>query len=150
MAIREIRTFDDPVLRKKCRKIEAVDSRIRQILSDMADTMYKTPNGGGLAANQVGILKCLVVMDMGSGLYQLVNPEIIDQSGEQLVTEGCLSFPGVWGELRRPQKVTVRALNENGEEITFEAEDALAKCVCHELDHLDGIVFTDKVIRYIK
>jgi peptide deformylase len=150
MAIREIRTFDDPVLRKKCRKVETADDHVRQILSDMVDTMYQTPNGGGLAANQVGILKRLVVMDMGSGLYQLINPEIIDQSGEQLVTEGCLSFPGVWGELKRPQKVVVRAQNEKGEEITFEAEDALAKCVCHELDHLEGIVFTDKVIRYVK
>lgn len=150
MALREIRTFDDPVLRKKSRPVREVDDKIRELLRDMADTMYHTPNGGGLAACQVGILKRLVVIDLGDGLIQLVNPEITEAQGEQLVTEGCLSFPNVWAKLRRPARVTVKALNELGRPVTIRGEGVMAKCLCHELDHLDGIVFTEKADSFLQ
>ena len=145
MALRKIRISNDPILRKKCREVEVVDDKIRQILKDMEDTMYNTENCGGLAAPQVGILKRLVVIDMGYGLLQLVNPKIIKQSGSQEVTEGCLSIPNVFGKLKRPAKVTVKALNENGKKIILTGTGDLAKCFCHEIDHLDGILFTDLV-----
>lgn len=150
MALREIRKFDDEVLRKKSKPVSKVDDHTRQLLNDMAETMYHAPNGGGLAACQVGILRRLVVADMGMGLIKLVNPEIIREEGEQLVIEGCLSYPDVWGKVKRPQKVVVQALNENGEEILIEASDEMAKCLCHEIDHLDGIIFTDKVTEYVE
>lgn len=150
MALREIRTFEDEILRKKSKAVAKVDDKIRQLLEDMAETMYHAPNGGGLAACQVGILRRLVVADMGEGLLKLVNPEIIEQEGVQTVIEGCLSYPGIWGKLIRPDRVVVRALNEKGEQITIEAVGDLAKCLCHEMDHLEGIIFTDKVIEYVK
>ncbi len=149
MALRQIRTFDDKILRKKSKIVEVVDDKIRQILNDMADTMYNTENGGGLAAPQIGILKRLVVIDMGHGLIKLVNPKIIGQEGTQEVVEGCLSIPNKWGKLIRPEKVTVQALNENGEEITLTGTGDLAKCFCHEIDHLEGILFTDLVTEYL-
>lgn len=150
MALRQIRLFDDEILRKKCREVETVDDRIRQILNDMADTMYNTENGGGLAGPQVGILKRLVVIDMGQGLIKLVNPKIINQEGTQEVVEGCLSIPNKWGKVIRPAKVTVQALNENGDEIVLIGTGDLAKCFCHEIDHLEGILFTDLVTEYVK
>lgn len=150
MAIRQIRMSGDDVLRKKCRKVEVVDDKIRQILDDMVETMYNTENGGGLAAPQVGILKRLFVMDMGEGLLKLVNPEIIEAEGEQEVIEGCLSDPGVWGKLKRPAKVTIKALDENGQEIVLMGTKDIAKCFCHEIDHLDGILFTDHVTEYLE
>ncbi len=150
MALRQLRYFDDEILRKKCKNVEQVDDKIRELLDDMAETMYHTGNGAGLAACQVGILKRLVVIDMGNGLIKLVNPVLLASSGVQECVEGCLSFPNRWGKTIRPKKVTVQALNENGEEIILTGEDDLAKCLCHELDHLDGIVFIDKVIEFIK
>ena len=150
MALRRIRLSDDEILRKKSRAVKVVDDKIRQILNDMADTMYNTENGAGLAAPQVGILKCLVVMDMGQGLIKLVNPKIIKQEGTQEVVEGCLSIPNTWGKLIRPAKVTVQALNENGEEIILTGTGDLAKCICHEIDHLEGILFTDLVTEYVE
>jgi peptide deformylase len=150
MALRQIRLFDDEILRKKSKLVEVVDDKIRQILNDMADTMYNTDNGGGLAAPQVGILKRLVVIDMGQELIKLVNPKIIRQEGSHEVIEGCLSIPNTWGKLKRPEKVTLQALNENGEEIILTGTGDLAKCFCHELDHLEGILFTDLVTEYIK
>lgn len=150
MALRQIRLFDDEILRKKSRVVEIVDDKVRQILNDMADTMYNTENGGGLAAPQVGILKRLVVIDMGQGLIKLVNPKIIKQEGTQEVIEGCLSIPDKWGKLIRPAKVTVQALNENGEKVILTGTGDLAKCFCHEIDHLEGILFTDLVTEYIK
>ncbi len=150
MALRQIRLFNDEILRKKSKEVEVVDDKIRQILKDMADTMYNTENGGGLAAPQVGILKRLVVIDMGQGLIKLVNPMIIKQEGTQEVIEGCLSIPNKWGKLTRPAKVTVQALNENGEQIILTGTGDLAKCFCHEIDHLEGIPFTDFVTEYIK
>ncbi len=149
MALRTIITNGDPVLRKKCRTVEKVDDRIRELLNDMAETMYHNGNGAGLAANQVGILKRLVVIDMGQGLIKLINPEIVESFGSHEVVEGCLSFPNVWGKVIRPEKVTVKALDENGNEIILTGEGDLAKCFCHEIDHLNGIVFVDKVIEYI-
>jgi peptide deformylase len=149
MALRQIRLFDDEILRKKSKAVEIVDDKIRQMLNDMADTMYNTENCGGLAAPQVGILKRLVVMDMGQGLIKLVNPKIIRQEGTQEVIEGCLSIPNKFGKLIRPAKVTVQALNKNGEEIIITGTGDLAKCFCHEIDHLEGILFTDFVTQYI-
>lgn len=150
MALREIRLFDDEILRKKSKVVDVVDDKIRQILNDMADTMYNTETGGGLAAPQVGILKRLVVIDMGQGLIKLVNPKIIYQEGTQEVIEGCLSIPNKWGKLTRPEKVTVQALNENGDEVILTGTGDLAKCFCHEIDHLEGILFTDFVTEYVK
>lgn len=149
MALREIRLIGDEVLRKKSREVQIVDERIRELLEDMADTMYNTENGGGLAAPQVGILKRLVVIDMGEGLIKLVNPRIIHQEGTQEVIEGCLSIPNRSGKLKRPEKVTVQALNENGEEIVLTGTGAMAKCFCHEIDHLDGILYIDLVTEFI-
>lgn len=150
MALRKIRLFGDDILRKKSREVVVVDERIIQILNDMAETMYNTENGGGLAAPQIGILKRLVVIDMGEGLIQLVNPKIISQEGRQEVVEGCLSNPDVFGKLIRPAKVTIEALNENGKKIVLTGTGNLAKCFCHEIDHLDGILFTDYVTEYLK
>lgn len=150
MALRQIRLFGDEILRKKSREVEVVDEKIRQILNDMVDTMYNAENGGGLAAPQIGILKRLVVIDMGQGLMKLVNPKIIKQEGSQEVIEGCLSNPNIFGKLLRPAKVTIRALDEKSEEITLTGTGELAKCFCHEIDHLEGILFTDFVTEYIK
>lgn len=150
MALREIRKFDDDLLRKVSRPVDQVDDRVRETLQDMAETMYQTQNGGGLAACQVGILRRLVVADMGDGLLKLVNPRIVEAQGEQLAVEGCLSYPGIWGKVSRPERVVVEALNENGEAITVRASGELAKCLCHEIDHLDGILYTDKVIEFVE
>lgn len=150
MALRQIRLFGDEILRKKSREVEVVDEKIRQILDDMTETMYNEENGGGLAAPQIGILKRLVVIDMGQGLIKLVNPKIISKEGSQEVVEGCLSNPNVFGKLLRPKTVRVQALNEKGEEIILTGTGDLAKCFCHEIDHLEGILFTDFVTEYIK
>lgn len=149
MALRQIRLVGDEILRKKSKEVKVVDDKIRQLLGDMAETMYNTENGGGLAAPQIGVLKRLVVIDMGEGLIKLVNPKIIKAEGTQKVVEGCLSIPNKYGKLERPAKVTIEALNENGEKIILTGTGDLAKCFCHEIDHLDGILFTDFVTEYI-
>jgi peptide deformylase len=149
MALRQIRFFDDEILRKKSREVKVVDNKIRRLLDDMADTMYNL-KGGGLAAPQVGILKRLVVIDMGKGLIKLVNPIIIKRKGTQEVIEGCLSIPNKLGKLTRPAEVKVEGLNENGKKIILTGTGDLAKCFCHEIDHLEGILFTDFVTEYIK
>lgn len=149
MALRQIRLYDDQILRKKSRVVDIIDDRIIQLLNDMAETMYNTKIGGGLAAPQVGILKRLVVIDMGTGLIKLINPRIIHQEGTQEVIEGCLSIPNRWGKLTRPSTVTVQSLNEIGEEVLLTATGDLAKCLCHEIDHLEGILFTDFVTEYV-
>ncbi|MBU4438624.1 MAG: peptide deformylase [Acetobacterium sp.] len=149
MAIRQLRQDEDPILRKKCKEVIEIDEKIQMIFDDMLETLHSIPNSAAIAANQVGILKRLVVIDMGEGVMKLVNPEIIEFSGEQECTEGCLSFPGKFGTTIRPQKVIVKARNENGEEIIITGEDDLAKCFCHELDHLEGEVFIDKVIAFL-
>lgn len=148
MAIRNIRKNEDPILRKKCREVVKIDAHLLEILSDMAETMYDS-EGVGLAANQVGILRRLVVVDTGDGLYKLVNPRIKSSEGSVEAVEGCLSFPDVWGKVPRPEKVIVCALNEKGEEITLTGEGRTASCLCHEIDHLDGVVFTDKVTEFL-
>jgi len=148
MALREIRTTDDEILRKKSKKVDNITPTIITLLEDMAETMYEA-EGVGLAAPQVGILRRVVVIDVGDGIIELINPEIIETDGEQTGPEGCLSVPGVTGEVERPLIVKVKALNRNGEEFIIEGEGLLARALCHEIDHLDGIIFTDKVIRYL-
>ena len=120
MAVLNMRYDGDEILRKKCKEVKEVDDRIREILNDMTDTLHATPNGAAIAANQVGILKRLVVIDMGTGLMKLVNPVIVEQTGEQDCIEGCLSFPEKYGRTIRPQTVIVKALDENGEEVSRE------------------------------
>ncbi len=149
MALRNIRKLGDDILRKKCRQVETIDERILTLLDDMAETMYNA-GGVGLAAPQIGILKRIVVIDIGEGLIELINPEITDVEGNIKDVEGCLSVPGKCGYVVRPEKVTVTALNRDGDKITISGEGLLAKAFCHELDHLDGIVFVDKVTEFIE
>ena len=145
MAIRNIRIMGDKVLEKTCRPIEEVTPRIRQLAEDMLDTMYEA-NGVGLAAPQVGILKRLVVIDVdGEHPYILINPEILETSGEVTSYEGCLSLPGKSGLVARPEKVKVRAFDLDMKPFELEAEGLLARAVCHECDHLDGIMYTKYV-----
>ena len=150
MALRQIRYNDDEILRKKCRPVDEVNDRVRQILDDMLETLHSTENGAAIAAPQVGLLMRLVVIDAGEGVIKLVNPKIIKESGSQEVVEGCLRAPDVFGKLKRPYKVTVEALNENGEKIVLTGKGFMAKCFCHEIDHLDGILFTDFVTEYVR
>lgn len=146
MALRNITKYKiDDILRKKSRNVDKIDERTLQLLDDMAETMHKE-NGAGLAAPQVGILKRLIVVDIGDGLIKLINPEIVEQEGEEQGEEGCLSVPEIIGEVKRPYKVKVKGLNELGEEIEIKATGFLARAFCHEIDHLDGILFIDKVI----
>lgn len=147
MGLRNIRYHQekDTILRKKSKIVKAVDEKILELLEDMAETMYQE-DGVGLAAPQIGILKRLVVIDVGEGLIKLINPVIIEASGEQQGIEGCLSVLGVSGEVIRPQKVRIGAQNEKGEYIELEGEDLLARAFCHELDHLEGILFIDKML----
>ena len=146
MAIRQMRYDGEDVLRKKCKEVTEVNDRIRMYLDDMLDTLHATENGAALAANQVGILRRLVVIDYCDMVLKLVNPVIIEKSGTQDCVEACLSFPGRCAKTNRPQKVTGKALNEKGEEIIVEGEDEMAKCFCHELEHLDGKVFLDDAV----
>ena len=147
MGLRKIRYYEekDTILRKKSKIVKVVDKKILELLEDMAETMYQE-EGVGLAAPQIGILKRLVVIDVGEGLIKLINPVIIEASGEQQGIEGCLSVLGVSGEVIRPQKVRIGAQNEKGEYIELEGEDLLARAFCHELDHLEGILFIDKML----
>lgn len=150
MALRQLRYEGDEILRKKCKKVEEVDDHIRMILDDMLDTLHNTEDGAAIAAPQIGILKRLVVIDMRTGIIKLVNPEIIEEKGIQECVEGCLSIPNKYGNTIRPKKVTIKALNENGEEIILTGRGEMAKCFCHEIDHLDGILFIDKVTKWLK
>lgn len=147
MALRNIRYYneEDTILRKKSKIVKIIDEKTRILLDDMADTMYRA-NGVGLAAPQIGVLKRLAVIDIGEGLVKLVNPVIIEQSGEQQDMEGCLSVPDISGEVIRPQKVRIKAQNENGDYFEMEGTGLLARAFCHELDHLDGILFVDKTV----
>ena len=144
MAIREIRTMGDEVLTKKCKEVTAMTPRTMFLIEDMIDTMYEA-NGVGLAAPQVGILKRIVVIDVGEGPMVLINPEILETSGEQTGSEGCLSVPGKAGEVTRPNYVKVKALNEEMEEVIYEGTELLARAFCHEIDHLDGHLYVEKV-----
>lgn len=146
MALRQIMNFKtDDILRKKSRPVEIIDSKVRTLIKDMAETMYHA-EGAGLAAPQVGILKRIIVIDVGEGLTALINPVITEISGEQQAKEGCLSIPGLYGVVKRPERVTLEALNEKGETIELEGTGLLARAFCHEIDHLDGILYIDKVI----
>ena len=149
MAVRQIRIIGDEILTKKAKKVDVVDEKIVELLDDMYETMKKTNDGIGLAAPQVGVLKSAVVIDLsdeeeGVGPYKLVNPVIVKKKGEQLCREGCLSIPGKLGDVVRPKEVVVEALNEKGEKITIKAKGLLAVALCHEIDHLDGILFVDR------
>ncbi|TCZ79428.1 peptide deformylase [Paenibacillus albiflavus] len=149
MAIRLIVKDPDPVLRENAVQVTKFNSNLHKLLDDMADTMYDAP-GVGLAAPQVGILKRVVVMDCGEefgGLIELVNPEILETSGEQYGPEGCLSIPGLQGDVVRPMNVKVKAQNRNGEEFVLEGTDLLARCIMHEVDHLNGVLFTDIAVK---
>lgn len=148
MAIRNIVTEGDEVLRKKSREVDVINDKIVTLLDDMAETMYKA-DGVGLAAPQVGILKKVVVIDVGDGLIELINPVIVSESGEQVYMEGCLSIPGIYGDVKRPANVVVEALNREGEKITIKGQGLLAVALCHEIDHLNGILFKDKAIKII-
>jgi peptide deformylase len=147
MAVKIIRKEGDPVLRQVAKPIPEVTSNIQKLLTDLADTMYDSGNGIGLAANQIGILKRALVVDIGEGLIELVNPEVIESSGEQIGVEGCLSIPGVQGEVLRAYRVKVKGWNRNGEDVVIDAEGLLARVLLHEIDHLNGILFTDHVRR---
>ena len=142
MALRTIRTEGDPVLRKVSRPVTEMNQKIRTLIFDMLDTMYESM-GVGLAAPQVGILKRVVTIDVGDGPIVLINPEILETSGEQTGDEGCLSVPGMAGQVTRPNYVKVKALDENMEEVIYEGTELLARAFCHEIDHLDGKMYTD-------
>ena len=149
MAFRNIVREGDPVLRKVSRPVEQFDERLWTLLDDMAETLYRA-EGAGLAAPQVGILRRVVVIDVGEGLIELVNPVIIKKSGRQEEVEGCLSCPGQSGITRRPKRVTVQAQDRHGTPITLSGEGLLARAFCHELDHLDGILFKDHAVRMLE
>ncbi len=142
MALREVRIQGDPILEKPCRPITEVTERIQTLIDDMLETMYEH-DGVGLAAPQVGVLKRLVVIDVGEGPIVMINPEIIETSGEQTGAEGCLSLPGKYGTVTRPNYVKARFFDENMDEYEIEGEELLARAICHELDHLDGHMYTE-------
>ena len=144
MAIREIRTMGDEVLTKVCKEVKMMTPRTAILIEDMLDTMYEA-QGVGLAAPQVGVLRRIAVIDVGEGPIILINPEILETSGEQTGDEGCLSVPGKAGCVTRPDYVKVKALDENMEEVVYEGEGLLARAFCHEIDHLDGHLYVEKV-----
>ena len=148
MAILNIVKEGDPTLRKTCRPVTEITPRILRLLDDMRETL-EDANGAGLAAPQVGILRRIAVVDTGDEVVELINPEIVESEGEQEEVEGCLSVPDVWGITHRPEKVKVRAMNREGELFEIEGEGLVARCFCHEIDHLDGHLFTDKVLRIL-
>lgn len=143
MALRNIRVLGDEVLRKKCKEVKEITPKILELIEDMIDTMYEK-EGVGLAAPQVGILKRIVVIDIGEGPIVMINPEIIETSGEQTDNEGCLSLPGKVAEVTRPNYVKARAYNEAMEEYEIEGTELLARAICHECDHLDGVMYIDR------
>lgn len=146
MAIRNIVKHPEPVLRERSREVTKFNEHLHKLLDDMAETMYHA-NGVGLAAPQVGILKRVFVVDCGDGLIEFVNPEIISKEGEQFGAEGCLSIPGLMGDVLRARKVKMKAQNRHGEEFTIEGEDLFARAMQHELDHLNGVLFIDLAVR---
>ncbi len=145
MAIRQIRIAGDPILNKVCKEVKEVTPMIKTLIDDMLDTMYEA-NGVGLAAPQVGILRRIAVIDIGDGPIVLVNPEIIEQEGEQTGDEACLSLPGKAGEVKRPNHVVIHAYDETMTEYEMEADELLARAFCHEIEHLDGHMYMEHVI----
>ena len=148
MGLRKIMTVKEPCLHKVCRPVEKFDGKLHRLLDDMKETLAEA-NGVGLAAPQVGILRRVVVVDTGEELLELVNPELLETSGEQVGSEGCLSVPGKYGIVKRPNYAKVRAYDRDGNEFEVEGEELMARCFCHELDHLDGIVYTEIMERYL-
>lgn len=145
MTVRAIIPFGDPILRKNARPVEELSPRTLRMLDDLGETLYASEGRAGLAAPQIGLLRRLIVMDCGQGLVELINPEILEMSGEQQGPEGCLSYPGYYGVVTRANQVKVRTLNRQGEAVTLDAEGYLARCIQHEIDHLNGILFVDHV-----
>lgn len=147
MGIRNIRKENDEILKKRSKEVEVIDDKIRELIKDMMDTMHKY-DGLGLAAPQIGILKRIIVIDLydDGPCFALVNPVLEKTKGTQVVSEGCLSFPNTFGQVERPEEVTVTGLDENGKKTTIKATGLLAQALCHEIDHLNGLVFIDKVI----
>lgn len=145
MAIRNIRISTDEVLRKKCKPVKEITPNLLTLLDDMADTMYEA-NGVGLAAPQVGILKRVVVIDVGEGLVELINPVILETSGSQIDDEGCLSVPGKYAPVERPNYAKVEAMDREGNKFIIEGGELMARALCHEIDHLDGILYIDKAL----
>ena len=148
MGLRKILTTDEPALHKVCRPVEKFDWRLHKLLDDMRETLAQA-NGVGLAAPQVGILRRVVVVDTGEDILELVNPELLETDGEQEGAEGCLSVPGKYGLVKRPYYAKVRAQDREGQWFEAEGEEIVARCFCHELDHLDGIVYTEIMERYL-
>lgn len=148
MALRNILVEGDPTLGKVSRKVTKFDARLHELLDDMVETLHDA-NGAGLAAPQVGVLRRVVVVDTGDGVLELVNPEILETSGEQTGLEGCLSVPGKWGVVTRPAVVRVRAQDRDGNWYEVEGEELTARAFCHEIDHLDGHLYTEKVERFL-
>lgn len=152
MALRKIREIGDPCLKKVCREVDKFDSRLHTLLDDMAETLTEA-NGVGLAAPQVGILRRAVIIDRGEedgGIIELINPVVTKTEGSVVDIEGCLSVPGKAGEVERPERATVRAFDRNGNPIEYTGEGLMARCICHECDHLDGILYVEKVIKFIE
>lgn len=148
MGIRNILTDQEPALHKVCRPVVAFDKKLHKLLDDMGETMREA-NGVGLAAPQVGILRRVVTVDLGDEILELVNPELVETSGEQTGPEGCLSVPGKYGLVTRPNYAKVKAQDRYGEWFEVEAEELIARCFCHEIDHLDGIVYTEVMERFL-
>ena len=148
MALRKILTTQEPALHKVCKPVEKFDWRLHRLLDDMADTLAEA-NGVGLAAPQVGILRRVVIVDTGEKILELVNPTLVETSGEQIGAEGCLSVPGKYGLVKRPYYAKVRAQDRDGQWFEAEGEELIARCFCHELDHLDGIVYTEVMERFL-
>ena len=148
MGLRKILTTDEPSLHKVCRPVEKFDWRLHKLLDDMHETLAEA-NGVGLAAPQVGILRRVVIVDTGEEILELVNPTLVETGGEQVGAEGCLSVPGKYGLVKRPNYAKVRAQNRDGEWFEAEGQELIARCFCHELDHLDGIVYTEVMERFL-
>lgn len=148
MGIRKIMTVKEPCLHKVCRPVEKFDGKLHKLLDDMKETLLDA-NGVGLAAPQVGILRRVVVVDTGEEMLELVNPELLETSGEQEGAEGCLSVPGKYGLVKRPMVAKIRAQDRDGNWFEVEGEELIARCFCHEIDHLDGIVYTEVMERFL-
>ncbi len=148
MGLRKILTDKEPALHKTCKKVEKFDWRLHKLLDDMTETLIDS-NGVGLAAPQVGILRRVVVVDTGEGILELVNPEMVETDGEQVGPEGCLSVPGRYGLVKRPYYAKVRAQDRDGNWFEAEGEELIGRCFCHELDHLDGILYTQVMERFL-
>lgn len=145
MSVKQILPFGDSILRKKAKPVTELNEKTIKLLDDMGETLYAAEGRAGLAAPQVGILRRIIVMDCGEGLIELINPIILEMNGEQMGAEACLSFPGYFGFVKRANRVKVKCLSRNGESIIFEGEGYLARCIQHEIDHLNGVLFVDHV-----